>query len=191
MPQLESATPHVGSDVVDALVDLVTAHGGALAVVELDGVVHRWSAGAEELSGYQTDEVVGRQLCDVTGLGLGHADVAEAFLTGMGGVWSREHDVVAREGRTVSVRTSATVIICDGVERILTVSFPIEMITDGDNHSSRFTWARTTASPECTQLSRFEGSILEAAHDGIWVTALDSRTTYANTRMADILGYGA
>jgi diguanylate cyclase (GGDEF)-like protein/PAS domain S-box-containing protein len=171
MSQLERATPYVGSAVVDALVDLVTAHGGALAVLELDGAIHRWSAGAEELSGYPAVEVVGRQLSDVTGLGLGDADGAEASLAGLGRVWSREHNLVSRDGRSVAVRTSATMIACDGSERILTASFPSDITA------------------ECTQLSRFEGSILEAARDGIWVTAIDGRTTYANTRMADLLDH--
>ncbi|MFE9097251.1 SpoIIE family protein phosphatase [Streptomyces sp. NPDC007264] len=77
--------------------------GSATAVVDAQGIVTGWSAGAERLLGYPYQEVVGRPLTDLLGPDSEIAKGCPAALDGRGGTTPLRH----RDGRPVEVRLRA------------------------------------------------------------------------------------
>ena len=96
---------------------LLEALGQAVIVTDAAGVITRWSPAARTLYGWAADEVIGRNILEVTPMEMSRAQGAEILQAlGRGELWSGEFPVRTRGGKaaTASV-TDIPLLDADGV----------------------------------------------------------------------------
>lgn len=122
-------------------------------------------------------ELVGRRLDDLVAPKQG-ADVAEAFLGQ--GRQSGELDLLRADGTRVPVDYSARAKVMPG--RHLTVLRDISDRRKADQD-------RRKADQALRESEQRYRNIVETANEGVWVIDPENNTTFANARMAEMLGY--
>jgi PAS domain S-box-containing protein len=116
----------------DRYFQLLEALGQAVIVTDAEGTIVHWSDSAARLYGWSADEVLGRDVLEVTPSDVSRARGAEIMRSlAAGEVWSGEFAVRGRDGRpfTVSV-TDVPLLSNDGALRIVGVSAPSHAPTD-------------------------------------------------------------
>jgi len=77
--------------------------GQAVIVTDRDGVITLWSPAAKALYGWPADEVVGRNILDVTPMEVSRAQGAEIMqVLARGELWSGEFEVRTRRGKAAT-----------------------------------------------------------------------------------------
>ena len=77
------------------------ALGQAVIATDVTGTITSWSRAAEALYGWKRDEVIGRNVLEVTPMEMSRAQGAEIMQTlARGELWSGEFQVRTRRGKT-------------------------------------------------------------------------------------------
>ncbi len=162
---------------LDTLQAIVEASPPAIIHLDPEGIVTSWNPAAERLFGWSASEAVGRLLPYVP------PEKMEEFQELRARVLQGEgfHEVEAQRRRkddqeiTISISTAPTRDPQGNITGILAV---IDDIT-----------ARKAAELALQASEEKYRLIVETAQEGIWVIDAENRTTFANSRMAEMLGY--
>ena len=109
----------------DRYFQLLEALGQAVIVTNIDGAIVLWSPAAAELYGLRTEEVIGRNVLEVTPMDVSRAQGAEILQAlGRGDLWSGEFQVRIRGGKpaTASVTDIPLLDETGGVAGVIGVS---------------------------------------------------------------------
>jgi PAS domain S-box-containing protein len=88
--------------------ELLESLGQAVIVTDSEGVISLWSSAAEALYGWRAEEVVGRNVLEVTPVEMSRAQGADILKSlGRGELWSGEFEVLTRN------KTAATASVTD------------------------------------------------------------------------------
>ena len=91
----------------DRYFQLLAALGQAVIVTDPHGVILQWSAAAKALYGWRADEVIGRNVLEVTPMDVSRAQGAEIMQTlARGELWSGEFQVRTRRGKPAMARVT-------------------------------------------------------------------------------------
>ncbi|MCU1229797.1 MAG: putative sensor hybrid histidine kinase [Acidobacteria bacterium] len=140
---------------------LLDAVPQAIIATDPSGVITYWNGGAERLYGWKREEVVGRQLSDVTAPVPVHDDDKSS------GTFRVRH----RDGSELVALISNTTLTNENGETtsIVSASAPhIRLASEA-----------------------FYQDIVESAQEGIMMSDADGRLLYANDRFADMIGFSA
>lgn len=162
------------SAVLDALDALVI-------VMDPSGAIRGFNRMCEQTSGYRFSEVEGRLVWDVLLAPEERAEVRQVFSRLRAGDFPNRHvnDWVTRDGARRQIEWSNSVVLDADGAVALVVGTGLDVTT-------------LRQAEQGLELSERRYRVLmEALHEGIWVIDAQGRTTLANDRMAQMLGYSA
>ncbi|UTI65160.1 EAL domain-containing protein [Paraconexibacter antarcticus] len=160
--------------------ELLRAAGAAIIVVDADAVITNWSAGAEELFGWDADEVMGRDILSVVG-DPADGDAARGVLAAlMSGERTRlEVAMRRRDGTRVYVRLRTQVLRnSDRTPRGL-IGASIDLT------------GRREAERSLRSARDFLATVTAAMPDGLLVLDGAGRVTLMNAAAEQLLGWSA
>jgi PAS domain S-box-containing protein len=100
--------------------------GVAVVGTTFAGRVTLWTAKAQSMFGWTTEEALGRQLPELVDLGLTDEDFAEFVFIGGHGAWTRDLLVADRFGGRFPVRMTATLAVApDGTDELIATIQPL------------------------------------------------------------------
>ena len=171
-----------------------------------EGIIVSWNAGAEKIYGYSAEEAIGQPISIL--IPPDHIDempqILERICRGER-IDSYETTRLRKDGRQIYVSMTVSPIV-DDLGEVVGASTMAADIT----HRKQAELALQEAKEELevtteelrqqndelvrTQSALLESeekysTIVETANEGIWVVDTDARTTYVNSRMAEMLGY--
>ncbi|AKB64330.1 PAS domain S-box protein [Methanosarcina mazei] len=160
------------------LANIVESSSDAIGTISLEGVITSWNKGAEQVYGYSAEEILGKTESILT---LPHLSEETKKLT----------DRVIKGERINNYETSR--LRKDGT--IINVSLTLSPVFDA---SGKLT-AVSVIARDITERKRVEEklreieekyrNIVETANEGILIIDDEAIITYANKKMADMLGY--
>ncbi|HYH83261.1 MAG TPA: PAS domain S-box protein, partial [Longimicrobium sp.] len=162
------------------LAAIVASSEDAIFSKALDGTVQSWNAGAERLYGYTAAEMVGSSITRLAP--PGREDEIPAILARI----ARGERVSSFE--TVRLRRDGT-----PVEVLLAISplpGPDGRVIGASTIARDITERKRTEAALRASEARYR-RLIETAEEGIWLLDTTGRTTYANERLAAMLGYPA
>lgn len=155
---------------------LLDAVEQAMIVTDLQGKITYWNRAAEALYGWRADEVMGRNVVDVTPLDTQQQD-ARTIMAQLeqGQAWTGEFKVRRKDGSVFWAHVSDyPVFDADGsLTGIIGISYDV-------------TEQRRNRDALQASEQRYR-QIVETAQEGIWLIDLDGNTIYVNQRMAEML----
>ena len=104
---------------------LLEAVGQAVIATDPAGVIILWSPSAEKLYGWRADEVIGRNVLDVTPMDISRPQGAEIMqVLARGELWSGEFEVRTRRGKPFTASVTDVPLLSDtqGVAGVIGVS---------------------------------------------------------------------
>ncbi|MFA5785632.1 MAG: PAS domain S-box protein [Actinomycetota bacterium] len=160
------------------LAAIVESSDDAIIGVTPDKMVLTWNAAAERLYGYTAQEMIGRSVAVL--VPLDRQDEVPRIMELMRRGERTEHFRTVRvhkDGRPIDVSITVSPIR-DRSGGVVASSITARDITER---------VRTERALEESE-ERYR-TIVEAANEGVWMIDTNSNTTFANTKMADMLGY--
>jgi diguanylate cyclase (GGDEF)-like protein/PAS domain S-box-containing protein len=165
-------------EAVRRLAATVGASTDAIVSADLNGYIVNWNAGAERMYGYLAADTIGRKLSIIVPEERA-GELREALDRVRRGEHVEQLETVRRrkDGRLVEVSISlapltdehGTVVATTGIARDMSTAKQAALAL----HASEERYRR----------------MVETAYEGVWVIDAQNKTTFANPRMAEILGY--
>ena len=165
-------------EVLRRLATMVGTSSDAIMAVDLNGSILTWNAGAERMYGYSAEEMIGRSLQAIV------PDRSNELTAALDRVRQGEPEQI----ETVRKRKDGSLI---------EVSISLSPLTDvnGVVIASTGIHRDITAAKRAAQaLSASEERyrrIVETAFEGVWIIDSNSKTTFVNRRLTDMLGYAS
>jgi len=106
---------------------LLDAVGQAVIATDASGLIALWSRAAESLYGWRADEVIGRDVLEITPMDVSRARGAEIMqVLSRGELWSGEFEVRTRRGKSLKASVTDVPLLSDdqGVAGVIGVSAP-------------------------------------------------------------------
>ena len=150
--------------------------GSAVVMTDLSGEVTFWNGHAEEVFGWNSDEVMGRPIGEIT-VPLTSADETAEIMRVIGetGHWAGEYDALRRDGSTVPLFVTDTLISdADGL--------PVAIVGISTDITGR-----RAAEAEI----RFQASLLDQVSNAVIATDLAGIVIYWNRYAEQLLGWSA
>ena len=99
----------------DRYFQLLEALGQAVIVTDADGVIILWSPAAKALYGWRTEDVIGRNILEITPMEISRAQGAEIMQAlARGELWSGEFQVRTRGGKPATASVTDIPLLDDG-----------------------------------------------------------------------------
>ncbi len=150
----------------------------SVIATDLNGIVTFWNQFAEKLYGWTSAEAVGRNVRELTTPEINQNQANQIMeQLNEGESWSGEFVVRNKAGESFPAYVSNSPVTDSRGKLVAFVGVSVD-ITE-----------RNRAEQLILESEEKYRSIVETAHEGIWVGDLETRTTYVNRRMAEMLGY--
>ncbi|MGB9938958.1 PAS domain S-box protein [Methanosarcina sp.] len=163
---------------IQSLANIVESSNDAIGTISLDGVITSWNKGAEQVYGYSAKEIFGKT---ASILAPSHLDEETKKLTEMvkKGKKIRHHETsrLRKDGKIIDVSITLSPVF-DSHGKLTATSFISRDITE-----------RKRVEEELRESEEKYRNIVETANEGIWILDAETRTTYVNEKMAEMLGY--
>lgn len=144
---------------------------------DIDGRIVLASESATRLIGFTPNQVIGMRLSNFYVDPHGREKFLEALNAAGGAMQNYEAQLRHRDGSIIWVSTNAQ-YVRDPANNVIGVEGTVRNISD-----------RKRAEQALRDSEARYRSIVETAHEGIWTIDANSCTTFANSKMAEILGY--
>lgn len=154
---------------------IVAASVDAIYSYDLNGSILTWNASAEKLFGYTSAEVIGQDFARLI-----PADRANEYLTILENgeaPFDLETERLKKDGSRVLVHLTVSPVR-NGAQNVVAFAAIARDITD-----------RKQADDTLRKSEERYRTIIETAHEGIWIIDVAGCTTFVNQRIADMLGY--
>jgi PAS domain S-box-containing protein len=160
------------------LANIVESSSDAIVTRSLEGIISSWNRGAEQVYGYSAEEVLGKP---VSILIPSHSDEEGRELTEMIKKGERIHHYetsrLRKDGKIIDASLNLSPVFGSFGE-LIAISVIARDITE-----------RKKIEEKLRESEEKYRNIVETASEGILIIDNESRVTYANKKLADMLGY--
>lgn len=178
------------------LANLTEKSSDAIFSTDINGIILSWNSGAEAIYGYSKAEAIGKFAPDITRSDFTPKELA-AIIAKLPEKGSTDIEGINynRKGEAITCLASVTALKDDNgvVNGFVTVLRDISerkrseaIMAKFNEELNRQVEEKTAAILESKERFR---QIVETAQEGIWMIDKDSRTSFVNDRMAEMLGY--
>jgi PAS domain S-box-containing protein len=160
------------------LANIVGSSNDAIGTISLEGIITSWNKGAEQVYGYSAEESLGKQTSFVAPSHLGDEtkELSERVKQGES-IHQYETLRLRKNGQEINVSITLSPVF-DLHGKLIAISFISRDITD-----------RKIVEEKLRESEEKYRNIVETANEGILIIDNEALITYANKKMADMLGY--
>lgn len=171
------------SQITELISSALADEHAVVFVTDLNGVVTAWSTGASRALGVTARQAIGRPAEQVADLRASGMNLVDAVVTSGSELYESDAFVLIRNDHCVGYRVWAAMTATrSGDLEIVAVAKPLA--DQSDTGAVDETWPERQSSVD-TNLQR---TILQTTQEGVWVVGLDGVTSFANSKMAQMLG---
>ena len=163
---------------IQILANIVKSSNDAIGTISLDGIITSWNEEAEQVYGYSAEEILGKH---TSILAPSHLDketneLSELIKQGKK-IHHHETSRLRKDGKIIDVSITLSPVF-DSHGKLTAISFISRDITE-----------RKRVEEKLRESEEKYRNIVETANEGIFIIDAETIVTYANKKMADMLGY--
>ena len=163
---------------IQILANIVESSNDAIGTISLDGIITSWNEEADQVYGYSAEEILGKHKSILTPPHL-EKETNELSELIKQGEKIRRHETsrLRKDGKIIDVSITLSPVF-DSHGKLTEISFISRDITE-----------RIRVEEKLKESEGKYRNIVETANEGIFINDAEAIVTYANKKMADMLGY--